>query len=122
MSRLVLIFLLVCNTVARLAAQTTLDFYVYNELTKEPISEAHVFFVNTAKGTFSDAMGACSLELTKGLFQKELIISHVAYDTKLIEPHELSYLSAGDTIWLAPNQIEIDELIVQSTRNASIAF
>lgn len=98
-------------------AQLLIESYLYNTETRQPVSEAHIFFSNTAVGNFSDAAGKIKLEFSEGIDQEDLIVTHVAFNTKILEPQEFSQLTFTDTIWLEPIQIKIDELVVESTRS-----
>lgn len=93
-----------------------LKFGLYDLQTKSPVDGAHVFFNNTSFGTISDQKGEINLSTPLGL-QEDLIISHISYDTKIIADASLRSLNAIDSIYLVPNGIQIDEIIVTQKRS-----
>lgn len=62
---------------------TSITLKVVDATTKRPIKNANVFVPGTRKGTFTNVLGFCKLEVSAD--EKYLIISHVSYQTGTIK-------------------------------------
>ncbi len=114
------LFLLVCylslmatTTIAQLVE---LEFRLYDGETKQPISNTHVFLVNTTYGTTSNEAGSVQLKIPQGI-REDLLITHINYDTKILEYSKYNQLQLEDTLFLIPNQLDISEVVVTSKRS-----
>lgn len=116
MHRLFWIFFLVCLPFCLWCQQGNLNFGLFNKETKAPIEGAHVFFNNTSFGTISTDEGAINLAVPVVL-KEDFILSHISYETKII--NDASYRSLGevDSIFLIPNGIKIDEIVLTQKRS-----
>ena len=113
---LILCYLLNMTTLA--AQLTELNVLLYDQNTQQPIPNAHVFLVNTTYGTTSDEAGQVQLNIPKSI-QEDLLITHISYDTRLLEYAEYQQLGKRDTLYLSPNNFDISEVVVTSKRSNS---
>ncbi len=97
---------------------TDLQFYIADIQTKDPISDAHIFISNSSFGTVSDKKGIIRLSIPEGL-REDLIVSHVSYDVQILTYAKTLKLAENDTIFLNPNGINIDEIVVTQKRSKS---
>jgi len=105
---------------AQLAFSQTnlLKFSVFDSKTKLPVKDAHVFIGNATFGTISNEGGEVRLRKPVDI-TSELIISHVAYDLLVLQYSGYSTLSALDSIFLTPNGVNIEEVLIKSNRGLS---
>jgi len=96
------------------AQNTILQWQVFDQETQQPIPNAHLFLVNTTFGTVSNDRGIAKLTLPNTLLE-DLLITHVAYETRLLEHQE--YQSINDTLWLLPNHLNLEEIVVAAERS-----
>jgi hypothetical protein len=118
MQRLIWILILSTFSLSAYSQLVETKFSVYNNDTKLPVDDAHVFFNNTSFGAISNTNGSLILSFPNGLTE-DLIISHISYDTKIISSASFSRLSKIDSIFLVPNGIKIDEIVVTQKRSKS---
>lgn len=113
-TKYILLFLLV--QISLCAQMDKVQFRLMDEVTNSPIENVHVFFSNTTIGTISDVEGNVQLSIPPGL-EEPLIISHIAYDSKVIENKGNQNLINLTEVFLAPNGINIDEIVVTQKRS-----
>ncbi|MDF1696075.1 MAG: DUF3179 domain-containing (seleno)protein [Saprospiraceae bacterium] len=81
-----------------------------------PIQDAHLFFNNSSFGNVSNQEGRISLEIPQGL-REDVVISHISYDPKIIQSASYRTLQKKDTIFLSPNGIQIEEIVIAKKRS-----
>lgn len=110
MKQIACIFLLILSCYCRLASQELpkLSGIVLNEVTKEPIQEANVFFDGTSIHTKTDKNGKFELFPEK-IVNASLIIGHIRYDQVLIK-NPFNYVP--DTILLKERENILNEIVV----------
>ena len=105
-----LLGLLLCSF-SSLVAQS-LELQLLDQETQEPVNDAFVFIASTSIGSSSDEEGRVELDI-QGLGQVELVISHLNYQLKSL------ILQAGDvlptTLYLQPQTLDMDEVVVKSS-------
>jgi len=84
--------------------------------TQQAIPNAHVFLVNTTYGTTADELGQVRLNFPETI-QEDLLITHISYDTRLLEYTDYRALSKGDTLYLNPNNFDLSEVVITSKRS-----
>lgn len=112
---LIFLFFIGISTVV-VSQKIALDFYLIDNTTKQGIPNTNIFLVNTTYGGITDKMGRVQLEIPQKIAE-DLLISHINYDTKLLEQTDYQRLSNGDTIYLSPNNIDLSEIVVTAKRN-----
>ena len=110
-----LTYFLIHLSLTKLAGQHNIAFLLYDIETNSAVESANIFQVNTTYGSYSDSKGEVQFSSP---VKEELLISHVAYEAKLLGYESYSLLSLKDTVWLQPFPVVIDELVVQSTRGS----
>lgn len=85
--------------------------------TRLPVSDAFIFFANSSAGTNSLPDGMFELPLIDSK-ERFLLISHLNYITRNIDLSISSELP--DTIWLKPNSLQLEEVIVETRRTPQI--
>ena len=95
-----------------------LQVLLYDQTKQKPISNAHVFLVNTTYGTTADELGQVRLNFPETM-QEDLLITHISYDTRLLEHIDYRVLSKGDTLYLNPNNFDLSEVVITSKRSNS---
>ncbi len=103
-------------TVPLYSQRINLDFYVYNQATKQPISDVHTFLVNTTYGAVSDTNGRIQLKIPQ-VITEDLLISHISYDVQNLGYQQYRRIGKADTIWLVPNNFDVSEVVVTAKRN-----
>ena len=107
---------LFCFVVGLSNAQVrSLQFAIVDQETKLPIPDVHVFIGNATFGTITDDEGKCKFDIPADLM-KELVISHVAYDLVVLKYSKYNIFKSGDTIYLKPNGIDLDEIVIKGER------
>lgn len=87
-----------------------------DKVSNTPVSDAHIFVSNSSFGAISKADGSFTLAIPSSV-KDDLIISHISYDTEVVRYGFLLKASDGDTIYLQPNGINIDEIVVKQKRS-----
>ncbi len=82
--------------------------------TGEPVPAANIFFSRTQQGTFSDEKGAFTISIPP-LRSLELVISHVSYQTRIINITVEDLTSGEMEILLDAKEIRLQEIEVVST-------
>ena len=95
-----------------------LQFYIADQDTKRPVTDVHVFVSNSSYGTTSTENGLVKLSIPDGL-KEDLILSHVSYDTKVLSNSKARKMSTDNTIFMSPNGINLDEILVTQKRSKS---
>jgi len=117
MKKLIFFFLLFNGLNHQLFSQKiALDFYLVDETTKQGIPDANIFLVNTTYGSSANQAGRVRIDLPQKIAE-DLLVSHISYDTKLLEQTDYQRLSNGDTIYLTSNNINFSEIVVTAKRN-----
>lgn len=93
-----------------------LHFNIYDKSSNQPVSSANVFYINTTFGSISNHEGIVSIELPQDL-SEGLLISHIGYDTKILQYQEYIKLTSLDTVFLMPSSIDISEITIKSKRS-----
>lgn len=96
--------------------QLNLEFYIFDQNTKQAIQDVHAFLINTTYGTTSQTDGLIQLVLPTQI-KEDLLLTHIAYDSRLIEHNVYNRIQNGDTLFLEPNHLELDEIVVTSKRS-----
>ncbi len=96
--------------------QLELQFQLVDELTEEPISDAHVFINGSSVGTISNAQGMCEMNIARQETQT-LLISHIAYETLVIDAKRYSQLLGGVVVKMKPNGVDITEFQITAKRS-----
>lgn len=110
-------FILLGFTILSLQAQVKeLNFYLFDEETSQAIENAHTFLINTTFGDVSDKNGEINIRIPDDM-SEELLVSHVSYNQKIFVPNQYLNFKLGDTIWLIPNNLAIEEIIVTEKRS-----
>ncbi|MEM9548460.1 MAG: DUF3179 domain-containing (seleno)protein [Bacteroidota bacterium] len=92
------------------------QFVLSDQETSTPISDAHVFVSNSSFGAISDKNGNIQLSIPSEL-KEDLIVSHVAYDTKVLRYSTALRMTKNDTLFLLPNGINMDAIVVEEKRS-----
>jgi len=105
-----LLGLLLCSS-SSLMAQS-LQLQLLDQETQEPVNDAFVFIASTSIGSSSDEKGWVNLDI-QGLGQVELVVSHLNYELKslIIKPGD----AIPTTLYLQPQTLAIDEVVVKSS-------
>lgn len=103
------------SSILLLSQSKQLDLRLIDIYTHQPISDAHVFVGNTTIGSITDQAGQTSIIIPIGITE-DLIISHLSYQTQLIE-HE-NYVAFGDTptLFLTPNGNDLTQITITAER------
>jgi len=97
------------------AQQVELQFHLIDEATEKPISNAHIFINNSSIGTTSDINGSCEFILSSQENQV-LIITHVSYETLVINPENYNHLPKGATIEMQSKNVDLDEVLLTTKK------
>ncbi len=112
-----IMFLLgICELLPTIAQTTSLDIFLFDKESKLPIPDVHGFLVNTTFGNVSDLQGNLQIDFPNKI-KEDLILSHISYDTRLVEYKEYTQLKKGDTLWLNPNYFDVSEVVVIAKRS-----
>lgn len=95
--------------------QLELDFFLIDATTQEAISDAHLFISDASVGSVSDRSGRCQLSISSSETQV-LIVTHVSYETQIINPETYRKLVDGAKVSLKSNGIAISEIQVTAKR------
>ena len=93
-----------------------LHFQLIDETTENPISDAHVFISGSSKGTVSNPQGMCQLSISAQETQA-LIISHISYESLVIEFDRYPLLVNGDPVKMKPNGVDLSEIQFTAKRS-----
>jgi len=110
------ILLSVVGGLLLLAQTTSYQWKLYDQETQQPIPNAHLFLVNTTFGSVSNIQGKVQLAIPARI-QEDLLITHVAYETRLLLFSEYQSLKTNDTLWLQPNHLDLEEIVVAANRS-----
>jgi len=105
-----------CAIVSLQAQVKELNLYLFDEETSQAIENAHSFLINTTFGDVSDKNGKINIRIPQDM-SEELLISHVSYNHKIFVPAQYLDFKSGDTIWLSPNNLAIEEIVVTEKRS-----
>jgi hypothetical protein len=94
-------------------------FQLVDDITKEPVSYAHVYFQNTNKGVVSNSQGYFSLDENTITSDNNIIIQHVAYDIRTISKNELKGLTS---IELIKKSVLLSDIVVINRTAKSIVL
>jgi hypothetical protein len=97
------------------AQQVELQFQLIDSATEKPISDAHIFINNSTIGTTSDIDGYCELSVSANETQV-LIITHVSYETLIIDPESYNHLANGATIEMQSKNVDLDEVLLTAKK------
>jgi len=92
-----------------------LDVILVDKVSYEPVEDAHVFIGSATYGTVSNKDGMCSFSIPSDV-TKELVISHISYDVKVLQFSKYNLLEKNDTIYLEPNGINLDEIVIEGKK------
>ncbi len=81
----------------------------------DPVEDAHVFIGSATYGAVSNKNGNCSFSIPSDV-TKELVISHISYDVKVLQYSKYNALEKNDTIFLEPNGINLDEIVIEGKK------
>ena len=79
---------------------------VLDNVTKQPISNVHLYLPNLEKGTITNEEGKAKIDFS---IQDSLIVSCVGYATKKLVINKDTFLS---TLYLTPEEILLDEVVI----------
>lgn len=85
-------------------------------ITNNPIPHAHIRYLKTNKGTVTNEPG--EFEISEQAEEDSLEISHIGYDRKIVSSKKLVN---GDSLYLIPNIILLDEVHVYALKGRDIA-
>ena len=94
-----------------------LDFYVYHQITKQPVANVHTFLVNTTYGAVSNKKGHIQLNIPQKITE-DLLISHISYQVQSLGYKNYQRIAKADTIWLIPNNFDVSEVVVTAQRTS----
>ncbi len=98
------------------AQSISVDVFLFDKESKQPIPDVHGFLVNTTFGDISNKEGRMQISFPNQI-KEDLILSHISYDTRLLEHEDYKKLKGQDTIWLNPNYFEVSEVVVTAKRS-----
>ncbi|MFT4533263.1 MAG: hypothetical protein ACJA1A_001783 [Saprospiraceae bacterium] len=93
----------------------SLEFVIVDKITNLPIQDAHVFIGNATFGSITDDGGKCHFDIPEDV-TKELIVSHISYDLVVLQYSKYITLEDFDTIFLNPNGIDFNEVVIEGKR------
>lgn len=99
------------------AQEFDLEFILVDKSTKKPISDAHLFISNSSIGTTSDSQGNCKLHIPSSK-NHSLVISHVSYETLILEAENFPSLINGIVINMTSNGIDLNEVMITAKRGS----
>ncbi len=96
----------------------TLDFSIklIDEQSNNPIPDAHVFLENTSFGAISDISGNVSITIPSAI-SEDIIISHLSFNTKILNYLSYRNYTEGNFITMVPNNIELSELVITAKKS-----
>ncbi|MEM8528752.1 MAG: DUF3179 domain-containing (seleno)protein [Bacteroidota bacterium] len=103
-------------TTALQAQMAVLEIYLFDEAASQAIENAHVFLTNTTFGDVSDENGAIRMQIPSDM-SEDLLISHVSYNLRVFTANQYFNFQKGDTIWLSPNNLNLEEIVVTEKRS-----
>ncbi len=107
---------LFCTSFAR-AQLKTLQIRLVDEVTEQPIPDAHIFINNSSLGTTSDLNGLFVLEVSTQETQ-ELIITHVSYETLILKPIAYLPLKNQEILKLTAKAVDLNEVLITAKKNS----
>ncbi len=110
------VLLLCYSLLAAVNLSAQLQFHIADKETGQAIPNAHAFLINTTYGGISDLQGAIEIAVPDGI-QEDLLITHIAYETILLEHADYSKLKTTDTIFVLGNQLDMEEVVVTANRS-----
>ena len=93
-----------------------LQFKLIDKESQEPISSAHIFISDSSIGSISDEQGNCVINVSPHEHQT-IIISHLAYDTYIIEPSKYLKSKESSIIKLNSNGVDLNQIQITSQRS-----
>ncbi len=112
MRRLLFFFFIGLNCLQLVyAQQVKLQFQLIDLTTKKSISDANIFINNSRIGTASDINGYFELKVSP-LNTQELIITHLLYETLIINSERYQNLEKGGTIEMQSKSENLNEIVL----------
>lgn len=108
--RSLLLILLFSSCSLMTSAQSEFVFHIKDQ-NGNALPFVHLQVENTLKGAVADADGIASIRLTDSFLNYPLLISHVGYETKILQFETLSTQQINDVI-LVPSEKELDNINV----------
>jgi len=102
--------------VSSMATAQSNDWLLIDSLTREPIAFAHIYAEEAQVGTISNIKG--SFGFPYDITFDTLVFTHIAYQSKKIPTSDIETLE--DTIYLLPDIIYLDEILVTDTEVTNI--
>ena len=91
-----------------LNAQQTIEGYIYDFKTKQPLESVSIYFDGTTIGTTTNKQGYFNIEISNTI-EASLVISYIGYDTKILPKNKLNSLSS---IFLTEKTTNLDEVVI----------
>jgi hypothetical protein len=113
-NQLIVLFIFIIGGYTK-AQVRTLEYTIIDKVTSQPVEDANVFIGNTTFGSITDAKGRCKFDISSDV-TKELIVSHVSYDLVVLQYSKYNALKDNDTIFLNPNGINLNEIVIEGKR------
>jgi hypothetical protein len=104
------LFCLLVTALISFSAFAQIKGTIQDSRTKEPIPYVNIWVENQSSGTSADENGNFSLPETDA--SKSIVFTAVGYGTKTLKITEVS-----GTIYLTPQAIELDEVVIESRKN-----
>ncbi len=109
------VLLLCYSLLAAVNLSAQVQFHIADKETRKVIPNAHVFLVNTTYGNITTPQGIINISIPEGV-KEDLLITHIAYETTLLEHSVYSTLTSSDTIFILNNQLDMEEVVVTANR------
>ncbi len=106
-----LLLILLFSTCSLLAIAQAEYVFQIKDQNGNALSFVHLQVENTLKGAVADADGIASIRLSDSFLNYPLLISHVGYETKILQFETLSTKQINDVI-LVPSEKELDNINV----------
>ncbi len=99
------------------AQQIKLQFQLIDGTTKKPIPDANIFINNSRIGTASDINGYFEINVLPHITQ-ELIITHLLYETLIINSERYHNLAKGSIIEMQSKNESLDEIVLNAKKSS----
>lgn len=110
----IVLSILVAFSVVSVNAQKLVK--LFDGITHNPVPNAHIRYLKTNNGTVTNELG--EFEISEQAKEDSLEISHIGYDRKIVPSKKLV---DGDSLYLIPNIIQLDEVNVYALKGRDIA-